>query len=194
LNGGLTGREITPNRRGAVLAGLGSEDSEASENSANATSSAGEAERMLEGAVNGAHSVVLIFDGGRAGSDNASSQPAAVEGLRQAQTVVVLGWASTALTEVADIVLPIATHAETEGTLVNSQYRLQKFERAFAPPSGVRTGVEALTDLVGRLRSDFAAQTVSEVFDLMAGETPSLEGISLAGLPAGGIQLPVPPE
>ena len=194
LNGGLTGREITPNRRGALLAGLGSGDSEASENSANAPSSAGEAERMLEGAVNGAHSVVLIFDGGRAGSDNASSQPAAVEGLRQAQTVVVLGWASTALTQVADIVLPIATHAETEGTLVNSQYRLQKFERAFAPPSGVRTGVEALTDLVRRFRRSFTAQTVSEVFDLMAGEIPSLEGISLAELPAGGVQLPVPPE
>ncbi len=194
LNGGLTGREITPNRRGALLAGLGSGDSEASGNSANAPSSAGEAERMLEGAVNGAHSVVLIFDGGRAGSDNASSQPAAVEGLRQAQTVVVLGWASTALTQVADVVLPIATHAETEGTLVNSQYRLQKFERAFAPPSGVRTGVEALTDLVRRFRRSFTAQTVSEVFDLMAGEIPSLEGISLAELPAGGVQLPVPPE
>ncbi len=196
LNGGLTGREITPNRRGALLAGLGPaglgpEDSEASADSA---TSPGEAEKILGGAVNGAHSVLLIFDGGRAGSDNALSRPAALESLRQAQTVVVLGWASTELTQVADIVLPIATHAETEGTLVNSQHRLQKFERAFLPPSGVRTGVEALSDLVGRFRSDFAAQTVSEVFDLMAGETPSLEGISLAGLPAGGIQLPVPPE
>lgn len=181
-NGGLVGNETTPNRRGARLAGL------------NPTDSPDEAATMLEGAVNGVHSVLLVFDGGRAGSDNVLSQAATLEVLQKAETIVVLGWAPTALTAIANVVLPIATHAETEGTLVNSQHRLQKFERAFPPPAGVRTGVEALTDLLRRFRPDFAPKTVPEVFDLMASEASSLDGVRFSRLPAHGLQLPVRPE
>ncbi|MCP4201738.1 MAG: molybdopterin-dependent oxidoreductase [bacterium] len=181
-NGGLVGSEITPNRRGAELAGL------------EAPSSAERTAKMLAGAVNGAHSALLLFDGGRAGLDNALRSPAALEGLRKAETIVVVGWATTELTEIADIVLPIATHAETEGTLVNSQNRIQKFERAFPPPAGVRTGVEALVDLLRKFRPDFAPKTVADVFGLMATELSALEDVSLTELPASGIQLPVRPQ
>jgi NADH-quinone oxidoreductase subunit G len=181
-HGGVTGREVTPNRRGAILAGLAG----ASPN--------GKAEAILAGDIRGNHSAVLVFDGGRAGADNALEQPSAIEGLRQAQTLVVLGWAPTALAAAADVVLPIATHAETEGTLVNSQFRLQRFERAFPPPSGVRSGIEALTDLLRRFRPDFEAADASAVFAVMAAQAPALDGVRLAELPATGLQLPVRPE
>jgi predicted molibdopterin-dependent oxidoreductase YjgC len=47
---------------------------------------------------------------------------------------VVLGWADSPLARAADVALPITTHAETGGTFVNVERRLQRFDRAFPAP------------------------------------------------------------
>ncbi len=176
-NGGVRGNELTPNRRGALLAGLAPTDTGTDPNG------------ILEGAVTGDHSALLIFDGGAAGKDNALSRQSVLEALRRAGTVIVLGWARTALVDAADLALPIATHAETAGTLVNSQSRLQRFERAIPAPAGVRSGVEALADLLRFFEPDFGAATVAEVFALLASEISSLAGTDFDQLPANGLQL-----
>ena len=80
----------------------------------------------------------------------AAHDPAAVERLRRARFLVVAGWADSALAQAADVALPLATHAEQEGTFVNSQWRLQRFEACFPPPGEARPGVAALTDLLSR--------------------------------------------
>ncbi|MBK8905226.1 MAG: NADH-quinone oxidoreductase subunit NuoG [Anaerolineaceae bacterium] len=51
-----------------------------------------------------------------------------------APTVVVLDELETATTAAADLVLPAATFAEGDGTLVNNEGRAQRFYQVFVPP------------------------------------------------------------
>jgi assimilatory nitrate reductase catalytic subunit len=53
--------------------------------------------------------------------------------------------------ERADVVLPSAQWAEEEGTMTNLEGRVILRQRAMCPPSGVRTDLEVLSALAGRL-------------------------------------------
>ena len=118
--GGVRGRETTPNRRGAELAGLVPD-----------TGGWSAAEILGDGA---GHCDLLFVADSAFGSQ--AWDETAVARLRKARFLVVLGWADTPLAQVADVALPTATHAEREGTFVNSDARLQRFERAIAVPLG----------------------------------------------------------
>ncbi len=148
--GGIRGREASPNRRGAELAGL-------------ATSGAGsiDAELLLKGDGAMACSTLIVADSYLGGAAN---DPATVARLRKAQFLVVLGWADSALAQAADVVLPISTHAETSGSYVNSAGRIQPFAAAFPPPGQVRSGVEVLVDLLTRFDAAWEARGTQEVF------------------------------
>ncbi len=52
--------------------------------------------------------------------------------------------------ESAQVLLPIATFAETDGTFVNRAGRVQRVRPACGPPAGVRPGWRVLTDLLHR--------------------------------------------
>ncbi len=97
---------------------------------------------------------VADSDFGRAAHD-----PKVVERLREAKFLAVMGWADSPLARVADVVLPVATHAERAGTFVNSEWRVQRFEQAFPAPPQVRPGVEALADLLSRFDPKWSTVT-----------------------------------
>jgi len=59
----------------------------------------------------------------------------------------------------ADIVLPAAQWAEEDGTMTNLEGRVLLRRRATAPPLGVRTDLEILAALAGRLGRDGAIPT-----------------------------------
>ncbi len=68
--------------------------------------------------------------------------------------------------ERADVVLPSAQWAEEEGTMTNLEGRVILRQRAMFPPSGVRTDLEVLADLAGRLGyGRFFASEPAEVFE-----------------------------
>jgi predicted molibdopterin-dependent oxidoreductase YjgC len=172
--GGITGRDAAPNRRGAELAGL-------------VPGEGGfDAERLLleDAAQQCATLFVADSDFGRAAHD-----PRVVERLRGARFLAVMGWAETPLSRVADLVLPAATHAEREGTFLNVDGRLQRFERAFPPPAQCRPAVEILADLLSRFDGKWASVTAPVAFDLMSEETPALAGARWATIPATGLRL-----
>jgi NADH-quinone oxidoreductase subunit G len=170
--GGITGREAAPNRRGAELAGF-----------------APGAEDLLQGAAASRCAVLVVCDGdlGAAAHDAAT-----VERLRRARTLIVFGWADSPLARAADLALPIATHAEKDGTFVNVEWRVQRFERAFPPPGQARPGVEALCELLARFDARWANLTAPQVFDRLATELPAFAGLAWRGLPATGAPLAVP--
>ena len=174
LHGGVRGSETAPNRRGAELAGL----------------TPGEHGHTAADLVTGAEAAgcaVLIVAGDLG---EAADDPATVERLRRARTLVAFGWRDSALVRAADVALPMATHAETEGTFVNSQDRLQRFERAFPPAAGALAGVEALGALLRRFDPDLPdPMTPGDVFERLATAVPQLEGLSLDRLPAHGVAL-----
>ena len=105
-----------------------------------------------------------------------------------------MGWADSPLARVADVVLPVATHAERAGTFVNVDWRVQRFEQAFASPPQVRPGVEALADLLSRFDPKWSTVTPATVFDLMAEEIPAFRGLRYREIAAEGTRLPTMPE
>jgi NADH-quinone oxidoreductase subunit G len=175
LHGGIVGRDAAPNRRGAELAGLipGPQGLDA------------ESLLLEEGAERCAALFVLDSHFGKAASD-----PKVVERLRRAGFLAVMGWADTPLAEVADVVLPTATHAEREGTFVNVGGRLQRFERAFPAPSQARSAVEVLAELLARFDPQWASVSTPTVFDLMAEEVDAFSGLRWHDVPPGGVTVP----
>jgi predicted molibdopterin-dependent oxidoreductase YjgC len=113
-----------------------------------------------------------------------------VERLREAKFLAVMGWADSPLARAADVVLPVATHAERSGTFVNAGWRVQRFDQAFPAPPQVRAGVEALADLLSRFDPKWSTVTPATIFDLMAEELPAFSGLRFRDIAAEGTRLP----
>ena len=174
LHGGVRGRETGPNRRGAELAGMTPGDGGSG------------APALVSGADAAGCAVLVVAGELGAAADDAST----VERLRRARTLVVLGWRDSALARAADVALPLATHAETEGTFVNSQNRLQRFERAFPPAGGSLPGVEALGALLRRFDAELPDPlSASDSFARFAASLPQLAGMTLDRVPPHGTAL-----
>ncbi|HEY9421080.1 MAG TPA: molybdopterin-dependent oxidoreductase [Thermoanaerobaculia bacterium] len=177
LKGGITGHELAPNRRGAELAGLSS------------TGNGMTAEDLLRGDAASHCEVLFVCDSDF--SSVAYSQDV-VDRLRQAKFLVVFGWADSPLAKVADLALPVAHHGEKDGTFVNVEWRVQRFERAFPAPGQTRTTVEVLSDLLSRVDPAWADLSPGKVFDRLASELPAFAGLNWHDLPATGATLNVP--
>jgi len=175
LHGGITGRERHPNRRGAELAGFGGGEGPSAD------------DLMLGDAAAGLDVLVVAdSDLGPAAHDEE-----AVARLRRAGFLVVFGWADTPLARAADVALPVATHAEKDGTFVNVERRLQRFEQAFPPPGQVRPAVEVLAELLAKLDGEsWAGVGTAAAFARLAEARPELAGLDFDELPPTGAPLP----
>ena len=102
----------------------------------------------------------------------------------------------TQTAELAHVVLPAAAGwAESEGTVTNSERRVQRVRRALDPPKGARDDVELLWDIAKRLGVDWGHPTAEEVWDECRSLSPMHAGMSYARLDElGGIQWPCPDE
>lgn len=99
-------------------------------------------------------------DGARAllvlGSNIVVSAPNATHVTERLAALDLLVVADIVLSEtasLADVVLPVTQWAEETGTMTNLEGRVVLRERAVAPPAGVRTDLELMADLAGRLGS-----------------------------------------
>lgn len=94
--------------------------------------------------------------------------------------------------EMADVVFPAAAGwCETEGTVTNSERRVQRVRRALAPPRGVRDDIEILCDLARRMGHDLGQPTSEEIWNELRSLSPVHAGMSYARLEAmHGLQWP----
>jgi assimilatory nitrate reductase catalytic subunit len=104
------------------------------------------------------------------GSNVAVSAPDALriqERLRSLDLLVVSDFFLSETAALADVVLPSAQWAEEEGTTTNLEGRVVLRRRAVAPPGNVRTDLEMLVDLAGRLGRQrwFPSARPCDVFD-----------------------------
>ena len=105
----------------------------------------------------------------------------------------------TETARMAHCVLPIPLLAETEGTMTNSEGRVQKIRPFLGPQKGSRSVAEILHDLSRRLDKDFPVFSEPEVrneisknispYEKVASES-DLEGVGGILLPALNAQLP----
>ncbi len=91
----------------------------------------------------------------------------------------------TETAKVADVVLPAASYAERLGTVTNTERRVQLTHPAIDPIEGSRPDWEIVVDLAARMGHEWKYDSVSDVFDELAGLTPQYAGISYDRLENG---------
>jgi predicted molibdopterin-dependent oxidoreductase YjgC len=125
-----------------------------------------------------------------------ADQTRAVRLLSGLEHLVVQDIFLTQTAELANVVLPAAAGwAESEGTVTNSERRVQRVRRALEPPDGARDDVDIICDLAQRLGCDWGRPTAEEVWDECRSLSPMHAGMSYARLDElGGIQWPCPDE
>jgi len=102
----------------------------------------------------------------------------------------------TKTAELADVVLPAtATWAEGEGTVTNSERRVQRCRKAVDPPGDARDEIWIMSELARRLGVDWGHPTAEDVWNEVRALSPQLYGMTYARLEAlGGLQWPCPDE
>ena len=98
----------------------------------------------------------------------------------------------TATAELADVVLPAsASWCEAEGTVTNSERRVQRVRAALKPPGNARGDVQILVDLAARLGHPWEYGSSEDVWDEFRSLAPNHAGMSYERLERlGGIQWP----
>ena len=98
--------------------------------------------------------------------------------LRSVDFLVVQDIFLTETAQLADVVLPAAAFAESDGTFANSERRVQRVRPAVAPPGEAKTDVEILLSLFDRMGKPQGMKTATDVFNEMRSVTPIYGGIS----------------
>ena len=111
--------------------------------------------------------------------------------LERVPYLVVLDTDFRATAEYANVVLPIGTYAESDGTFTNHAGRVQRFWPAVKPPGEARPGWEALGALLAALGAEPRFDSAEAVFAGLAADCPPLAGMSYhtlgtLGQPAAG--------
>ncbi len=103
----------------------------------------------------------------------------------------------TATAELADVVLPAAADwCEYEGTVTNSERRVQRVRKALDPPGLARPDTHIICGVAQRLGHDWGEPTAEQVWDELRSVSLNWHhGMSYDRLDAlGGIQWPCPAE
>jgi formate dehydrogenase major subunit len=101
----------------------------------------------------------------------------------------------TKTAELADVVLPAtAAWCETEGTVTNSERRVQRVRKAINPPPGTRDDAAIIIDMAHRMgHTEWDYPDSEAVWDELRSLSPMHRGMSYARLEQlGGIQWPCP--
>jgi formate dehydrogenase major subunit len=116
--------------------------------------------------------------------------------LETRDTLIVQDIFMTQTARMADVVLPAANSAfESEGTVTNSERRVQRVRKALDPTGEARDDIWIIAQLARRLGFDWGDPTAEQVWDECRSLSPMHRGMSWARLEElGGIQWPCPSE
>jgi predicted molibdopterin-dependent oxidoreductase YjgC len=109
--------------------------------------------------------------------------------LERAPYVVVLDTHASETAQYGNVVLPVATYAEGDGTFTNHAGRIQRFQAAVPPPGNARAGWEALLDLLSRFEPGLTLADAAQVFVALAAEAPPLAGLDYERLGSTGVPI-----
>jgi formate dehydrogenase alpha subunit len=95
--------------------------------------------------------------------------------------------------QLADVVLPSASFAESDGTFTNTDRRVQRVRKAVEPIGKSKPDWQIICQIAQKMGGKgFDFQDPSQIMDEMSTLTPSYGGISFERLENGGIQWPCP--
>lgn len=103
----------------------------------------------------------------------------------------------TETAKLADVILPMKSYAEKDGTFTNSERRVQRVRHAVSIDGDVRSDYDVFADIARRMGYNQPTLTASEIFAEAASLAPMLGGISYERLESAevggrGLQWPCP--
>ena len=106
--------------------------------------------------------------------------------------LVVQDLTLTRTAQLAHVVLPAAAGwCESEGTVTNSERRVQRVRKAVDPPGSARDDLDIVSALAGRLGVDWGKPTAEEIWNEVRRLSPMHAGMSYARLEANnGLRWP----
>ena len=116
------------------------------------------------------------------------------EALASLEFLIVQDLFLTETAQMADIVLPAASFAETNGTFTNTERRILPVRKAVDPPGDARPDWRILCDLSTRMGYPMAYADEAEIMDEIAEVSPIYGGIHHARLHPDGLQWPCPDD
>ncbi|MEX2108850.1 MAG: NADH-quinone oxidoreductase subunit NuoG [Solirubrobacterales bacterium] len=114
--------------------------------------------------------------------------PAWARALAAADHVVAFSMFETPTTAVADVVFPLETHAEKDGTITHPDGRLQRVRPSAARPGDIRPNWGVLAELSLALDHDTGVISQPSAFAALANEVPFYAGIDDAAIGGRGIR------
>ncbi len=114
--------------------------------------------------------------------------------LDYAEFLVVQDIFLTQTAQMAHVVLPGVVWAEVEGTFTNTERKVQRIRKAVEPPGHAKPNWIIFSEIGRRLGLNMPYATSREVFEEMAGLTPSYSGITYNRIDSTDIQWPCPFE
>lgn len=94
--------------------------------------------------------------------------------------------------ELADVVLPAASFAEKDGSITNTERRVQLVRKAIDPLGESRPDWEIICDLSTRMGYEMKYESPAQIMDEIAQLTPIYGGMSHGRLRGDGLQWPCP--
>jgi len=91
----------------------------------------------------------------------------------------------TETARLADVVLPASSFVERDGTVTNTERRIQKMNKVIEPLEGTRPDWQIICDLATRMGYPMNYGSASEIMEEVAEVTPQYGGISYERLDAG---------
>jgi formate dehydrogenase major subunit len=121
-----------------------------------------------------------------------ADQERAIRLLSGLEHLVVQDLFLTKTAELADVILPAtAAWAESDGTVTNSERRVQRVRKAIEPPDGARDDLAIIFELANRMGAAWGAADPEAVWNEVRRLSPVHAGMSYTRLEAlGGIQWP----
>jgi len=116
--------------------------------------------------------------------------------LQSLDCLIVQDILMTKTAQMAHVVFPAsASWCEAEGTVTNSERRVQRCRKAVEPPGEAKDDIWILAQMSKRLGFDFGVPTAQQAWDEMRAHSPMHRGMSYERLEkSGGLQWPCPDE
>jgi predicted molibdopterin-dependent oxidoreductase YjgC len=118
------------------------------------------------------------------GENIASAGAMVVDALDKVGFLVVQDMFMTATAKRAHVILPSASFAERDGTVTNSERRVQRVRKAVEPVGSSKADWQIICELAKAMgaEKDFAYKNAEEIFNDIAKKVPAYAGITYANL------------
>jgi NADH dehydrogenase/NADH:ubiquinone oxidoreductase subunit G len=156
----LVKADKNPNTQGLVLQGLGTE--------------AAGVEQLLAAVEAGTVKTLVIV---RADLTRWLDEARVRRALEQVEFLIVLDSDGCDAAQYANVVLPLATYTESDGTFTNHAGRVQRFRQAVTPPGEARPGWRVLGELVASATGAAEPASEASVFAGLAATCSAFAGL-----------------